>query len=60
VENEILKVAYAEGCRVALIDAGYDVKTAESLSADLVEKMAPKENQFAPQDSPVDAKKKKK
>jgi outer membrane lipoprotein SlyB len=45
MENEILKVAYAEGCRVALIDAGYDVKTAESMSADLVEKMAPVEKQ---------------
>lgn len=40
MQNEILKVAYAEGCRLALLDSGYDEKTAESMSADRVEKQA--------------------
>ena len=49
MENEILKVAYAEGCRLALLDAGYDVKTAENMSEDITEMMTPTvPNQFNP------------
>lgn len=60
MKNEILKVAYAEGCRTALLEAGYDEKTAESMSADLVEKMVSKTNPFAPHENAADTKKKKK
>ena len=47
--HEILKAAYAEGSKRALIDAGYDEKTAENMSEDLTKEMTPTvPNQFNP------------
>ena len=60
MKKEILKIAYTECWRVAFLDAGYDTITAESMSADLVEKMVSKTNPFAPHENAADTKKKKK
>ena len=47
--NELLKAAYAEGSRQALIDGGYDAKTAANMSEEITEEMTPTvPNQFNP------------
>jgi len=47
--HELLKAAYAEGSKRALMDAGYDAKTAENMSEDLTKEMTPTvPNQFNP------------
>ncbi len=46
---ELLKAAYAEGSKRALMDAGYDEKTAENMSEDITKEMTPTvPNQFNP------------
>lgn len=47
--TELLKAAYAEGSKRALMDAGYDEKTAEELSENITKEMTPTvPNQFNP------------
>lgn len=47
--HELLKAAYAEGSKRALLDAGYDAKTAENMSEDITKEMTPTvPNQFNP------------
>jgi hypothetical protein len=47
--HELLKAAYAEGSKQALMDAGYDEKTAENMSENITKEMTPTvPNQFNP------------